>query len=539
MLSVAGEPLCLIHILFPTPCQMPSLRVFLKDMIIQHPRAKRTRDQVKQAKFKRPKIKAAVLNDESLILMLPKKDIVDHHVKLYVENFENLFRVLHLPSFHSEYEKLWTSPEETGPMFKVHVMLMVAATYCLPDSGEAKGVGVDTALLPAAQDTACYWIEECEIWLEAQSQKHATLAYFQAQCLLHIAKTMQSFKAKRSWTAAGALLSFALTKGFHRNAEIVNQQQGDDPKIRISCFAQEMRRRLWSTIVELEMQAAVERGMPASLPDLITDCGSPANCDDEYLHLGLEREAPSFPENIYTRTSYQAIASRSVQLRQQLLCVINGAVVPDEGEFRNLCDGLEDHLNNLPTWDSSQSSVSSALLRLQLLELIMYLHRTDQPGGCAQIHWSNALHVRAAKSMLDIHQSLIATKHFVLTIFRQDVVSAALGICYDFETTKSLPRNLLSVDINHLAYLATALSILGQKIDWMGVGMKAYYIIAACEGLVKKSRDHAGNQAVLAAEGVVVLMDKLLVRLKESQNVSVAKTLSTGVSAAIQHQTPF
>ena len=510
---------------------MPSLRIFVREMIVQHPRAKQVRDQLKKSKFKRPKTRSALLDHKTLLSILPEKDIVDHYVRLYVNTLENTYRVLHLPSFWTDYEKLWDSPHETEAMFAVQVILMVAAMYCLPGNDNANGVGVNRDLLPAAQDTACYWIEECETWLDAQSQKHSTLAYMQAHCLLYIAKTMQCFKLKRSWTAAGTLMSFSLTRGFHRNTEIVNKQQGDDPKIRVSRFSQEMRRRLWSTIVELEMQAALERGIPTLLPDLISDCGAPRNCDDDNLNPGVEREPSSLPDATFTRTSYQSVSSKSLRLRQQVLSIINGSFAPTQGDFHIISNDLTNHLSKIPVWTSNDSIVPSALLQLQIYELIMFLHRSPTAQPQATNKWSSTLHIQAAKAILDTHQRLISASHRVLTVLRHDIASAALGVCYDFETSKSLPQpTLLTSETDHLSYLSTALSILEQKIDWMGVGVKAYYIIAACEGLVKKAKAWSGNQEALAAAKVTVLMERMVLRLAESKDVSMAHSLSNGVS---------
>ena len=414
---------------------MPELRAFSKEMIAQCPRASQVRDELKASKRKRPKDRVSIVKEELLRILLPPKEIVDEHVGVYLDSFEISYRVLHLPTFWEEYSGYWHGLGNVEGDFIATVILMLAATYSMGDLKSKGGCKM-------ARDTACYWIEECEAWLENQSQKHSTLAYMQAICILFVAKQMQTYKTKRTWTAAGSLMSFALTKGLHRDAALLNEQKGVDLKNKVSIFQQEMRRRLWSTIAELEMQASLERGMPATLPGLIHDCGPPTNCHDEDFDPSTMRNPVSQPELFFTRTSYQCIASKSWHLRQQIVSMINGnSVRPTRHTILNLDRDVLQYLDDIPNWSSEDAILPRSLLQLQFYQLLILLHRKDTTHKTprSEHNYSDLMRIRAATAIIDIHETLMQGKHRVLTFMRQDLVSAALCICHHHEVSKASP----------------------------------------------------------------------------------------------------
>ena len=85
-------------------------------------------------------------------------------------------------------------------------------------------------------------------------------------------------------------------------------------------------------------------------------------------------------------------------------------------------------------------------------------------------------------------------------------------------------------ETDHLKYLGMAEKILENRVEWTGIGVKAYYIIIACTGLVKKMKGSSLNEEAFAAEKVTILMQQMLSRFRDSASLSMTQSLTNGVS---------
>ena len=167
----------------------------MKEMIAQHPGLAQASRELKGTKVKSSKRKDGLIDDQLLLRLLPPREVADQLVQIYLDTFENTYRVLHLPSFWQEYSELWTDPDHVNPAFVVVVLLILAAINCIHGQDPTLFRG-DSSL---GRETACEWIEACEGWLALQSQKHIKFTNLQAQCILFIAKKINSVKRKRTW----------------------------------------------------------------------------------------------------------------------------------------------------------------------------------------------------------------------------------------------------------------------------------------------------------------------------------------------------
>ena len=402
----------------------------MNEMLSQHSVLAKVQKDIRKLKVKRRPPDDDLGSHKSLLRYLPQRDTADQLVKVYIQTFESTYRVLHLPTFWSEYRTIWQAPHDARPAFVALLLIIMACTNCVAHKENEAFRGTSSM----RRETACNWIEAGEEWLSRQSQKHITLTYLQAQCVLLIAKQINTVKKKRSWASAGTLMSFAISAGLHRDAEIVNRQGGSVSTQRISYFDQEMRRQLWSTISELELQAAMDRGMPSSLPDLIIDCGSVSNCDDEEIdpHMGSRPESHAITH--YTTSSFQYIADSTRVFRQRVASLINGTASNLSYEEMLTYDRLVmQRLTEIPCWDRADSLASKSLIQLQLYEILILLHRPY--AGCEaqtpRFNYSKTVHLAAAKAIIDIHQTLLVAGNPLLGLMRQDILAACLSICYN------------------------------------------------------------------------------------------------------------
>ena len=400
-------------------------------MILQHPDAQQIQKELKSTKTNGPKRPDAPIFDQTMVHLLPSREYVDPFVDVYVKHFETTYRVLHLPSFWEEYTRLWETPNKARPGFICILLLMMAATNSVEDENGSSSRGASSA----TREMDCMWIEVCEIWLGIQSQKHTTLSYLQAHVMLLIAKRNVQYKAKRSWTTAGTLMHFAVAMGLHRDINILHRQRaGRNDKKQTSAFDQEMRRRLWWTIADIELQSSIERGMPPTLPDLFVDCGYPANCDDEELHPEMAQRPRSQPTSCFTRTSFLHHMSSTFHLRQDLVALSNGSTrFSTHGtplEYQRKVDRM---LDESPEWEElPESKLASSLINLRMEQASILLNRvfsqSDDPSYPIG-RW--ALSVAAIRTM-NIHLDLFQSGSLIFTLFEPDILNAALTLAYCF-----------------------------------------------------------------------------------------------------------
>ena len=403
------------------------------------------------------------------------------------------------------------------------------------------------------RETAILWIRTCDLWLQTQSQKHTTMATFQIHCLSFIAKQTNSIKRKRIWASAGNLARLALSSGLHRDARIVNLRHSASYTRKVSVFDQEMRRRIWATISELELQTAFERGMPAMLRDFVEDCGPPLNLDDEEFLPSADQLPRPGPISNYTRSSFHHLSRSSWSLRLELVSVINGPHPQMAYEVVLMYDKkIMRHLDEIPHWSDKASLVSRVLLQLQLQMFLLFLHRpyAREQTRSSRYEYSAVVHLTTAMRILDLHQQLMDVGNRFLCLFRNDVFGAALNICYNYSTSEPSPGklhfqinlynlSLLSPDQDLLSrnsikqlssdllpYLEKALNMIGDKILCIGIGLQEYYCVCAIIGLLKKTQspEHSSDEEQKAADRVAQIVQKLL---SLQDNYSAAATLAS------------
>ncbi|KAI1770005.1 hypothetical protein F4818DRAFT_450682 [Hypoxylon cercidicola] len=247
------------------------------------------------------------------------RDAADRLARLYLSHFESVFRVLHVPSFWSEWEHYWTDPAAAMDVTTLKVQLVIAI-----GSGLSEG-----EMLPSSSrgihQTACRWVFAAQDWLSAPLEKdRLRLDCIQIQCLLMLARQVLPVGSDLCWVTMGTLLRCAIQLGLHR-----------DPKNfpSMSILEAEIRRRLWATILELNIQMSLDSGTPPGISCGDFDTGPPSNVNDENLDASttastLKRQ----PERVTTQTSLQRFLLQNLPDRLRILHGMNGIGNPLKDE---------------------------------------------------------------------------------------------------------------------------------------------------------------------------------------------------------------
>ncbi|QMW36850.1 hypothetical protein G4B11_000086 [Aspergillus flavus] len=224
------------------------------------------------------------------------RTVADQLVELYFSTFETTFRILHVPRFLEEYNDHW-HPDNHGPM-------------------NTAVSGEDSQSL---NEKAKSWIQAVVSWVKTlMSHARLTLDVIQVKCLLLLARQAVGHEGDFAWLAARSLVREAITIGLHRDP---SHFKGLSP------YWGEIRRRLWLTIIELDLQAALGTGAPVTLSEDEYDCAPPSNIDDEDLTafqvslaqtIGVRINITKAVNRVRLTLSYQRILDLSEMLTTQV-----------------------------------------------------------------------------------------------------------------------------------------------------------------------------------------------------------------------------
>ncbi|TVY91869.1 Transcription factor [Lachnellula willkommii] len=224
----------------------------------------------------------------------------------YFRTTELAFRIFHIPTFRKEYDQYRNQPLLASDSFILRMLLAMA-------------IGVTYYQEPDAETLrtqAKKWIYAAQSWLSEipYEKSRLNIAGLQLHCLLLIARQSLVVVADLVWISAGSLVRRAFSMGLHR-----------DPKYfpNMSVLQAEIRRRLWATIAELNLQCSVESGMRPLICLDDFDTEAPANINDEDIDENTSIAPVSKPSNVFTQTSIQIILLSSLRTRIEILQVSN------------------------------------------------------------------------------------------------------------------------------------------------------------------------------------------------------------------------
>ncbi|GKZ37681.1 hypothetical protein AbraIFM66950_009363 [Aspergillus brasiliensis] len=205
--------------------------------------------------------------------LFPPKKVADQLVNAYLRTVESVYRIVHIPSFWLNY-----------------------------DEGQED--------LPIPRGVVLQWIYMAQNWLRSsfeRSQLHFENLHL--YCLLLIARQIYPVGTDLAWLSAGTLLHTAMHIGLHIDPSHMPQ---------IPRLEAEIRRRLWATILEINLQTSADAGgLPLISPDDY-DCRPPANIDDIRLETG-----PVEPPKTFTQASLQIALVRSLPIRLRIVRFTN------------------------------------------------------------------------------------------------------------------------------------------------------------------------------------------------------------------------
>lgn len=243
--------------------------------------------------------------------IMPTREEADRFVQAYLRTFQTVFGIVHVPSFRQHYQAFWNDADSPSQDFAMTLMAVICiGTACSSCPDEA------ATLRPRV----IQWVSAISTYLSSSEAPH-DLDGLRIHCLHFSACQTCSIKPCRNGLLSGSLLQAAMQIGLH--IEPSETSRPLYPPLELEC-----RRRLWATVLELEIQASMDHGTLLLVDSDDYTCRPPSNIDD----TSLEGAVPATPMRMdqYTQCSMQVLLTKSLPARLRIARFLNG---PSSGDM--------------------------------------------------------------------------------------------------------------------------------------------------------------------------------------------------------------
>lgn len=192
-----------------------------------------------------------------------------------------------------------------------------------------------------------------------------------------------------------------------------------------------MKKRLWITIIELELQSSLESGLQSSLTALYWDSPAPSNLPDDAFMTEMQELPASRPLEYFTSTSYLCISAKSIPLRVHLMQLLNDPSARLQySEVLQYDAQVHELLRSLPQWDDLRAAIPMALLRLQLRQFVFILHESfaKLASQNERYAYSFTACVESTSAIVTTHNELVSQGILALNNMRNDIIRTGLTL---------------------------------------------------------------------------------------------------------------
>ncbi|KAJ9636155.1 hypothetical protein H2204_005427 [Knufia peltigerae] len=356
------------------------------------------------------------------------KDMADQMVHLYITRFESVFRILHVPSFWNEYERYWSDPLGAETVVKLKIQLVAAIGIVIHR---------DPTDNPDTYSMARQWLYAAQDWLCGPVKKNRiSIDSLQVQCLLILARQALAVGGDIVWISMGTVVRMAMQMGLHR-----------DPKHfkKMGILEGETRRRLWATILELNVQAALDAGVSPSISLDDFDTAGPSNINDEDID-DQSQSLREQPTTATTDSSLQRFLFQSLGPRLEIARRMNGLVrvgMPEMSydELVTLTTSINNACRDcgaqfLRTVSPDVASFHSNFADLLLRRFILHLHRplAGRARNEPFYYFARKMSLDAAMAILSPLPKNAEFSRLVLTgagMFKNRMIHASLAVALE------------------------------------------------------------------------------------------------------------
>jgi hypothetical protein len=184
---------------------------------------------------------------------------------------------------------------------------------------------------------------------DLKGKERITLPALKSQTLLLLLHQNNLSSPSDLWKRSGNLVRSAMVMGLHHDPESC---------LGFSPFQKEQRRKLWTSIVELDIQFSLATGMPTAIRSSDFNPKDLLNVDDRDLTEDMTEYPPEKPQHQWTDSIAQIALGASLKERLDAANILGGSIDLDQDAAALLvrASTLERYLHLLPTSIRSDSA---------------------------------------------------------------------------------------------------------------------------------------------------------------------------------------
>jgi hypothetical protein len=351
----------------------------------------------------------------------------------YFNHLGGIYAVVHVPSFWIEYQDFQDGTHGDAVRFKATLLAMMSCARCLHVEDPLSFDGDSST----ARNETLAWVHAVESWLEYRRGEGSSIENFQIRCLVLISGILNDIGRDGFYTASQTLLADAISNGLHRDWKALGV---DEP-----LYERELRRKIWTVVLELDIFACTERGVPSMASGLFSDLGPPKNYNDLDYDSGTLVEPSEKPDNQLTDRTYAKIADSIRAVRYEVLDLVNNPQKVGSLHQQRLIAlraQVTEALDRLPEWpdvvkDGNQHpcTISRAALELNLHEAILLLQIPlaigKEADSCSALdtEFQQFICVRSASTILKVYELVIQRGCSVMALGTPSIIRAGLCLC--------------------------------------------------------------------------------------------------------------
>ncbi|KAI1772909.1 fungal-specific transcription factor domain-containing protein [Hypoxylon cercidicola] len=240
--------------------------------------------------------------------LVPERAISDRLVQAYFRTFQTIFGILDVPSFRQDYVAFFDNRENASETYIISLILTLCIGYtCSEDES-----GVSGAMRRQ-------WLHTASAWLHTFGPREKLdMDLLRAHTLSLVARLTMAHSSNAFWLSTGSVLRMAMNMGLHVD-------RAKHSESHTSTADEEARRRLWATILELEVQASMDSGNSPAIESSDYDCPLPSNVLDTNPRPYNEAGAASTPKSLdeFTQSSFQILLMKTIPMRLKIAKHVN------------------------------------------------------------------------------------------------------------------------------------------------------------------------------------------------------------------------
>ncbi|KAI0468959.1 hypothetical protein F4859DRAFT_524113 [Xylaria cf. heliscus] len=398
-----------------------------------------------------------------VLASIPPRPAVDRMVARYFNSQSVVPDILHSSQFLREYESFWKEPAAVSLIW-IGLLFSVMCLSTLYQQSTEDPADPETLIrmhLFREQSVNCLVLGQ---YTRGGDYVLETMINY-LTCEMILAKDAEV----DLWLIEGMLVQLALSLGYHRDAK-------NFPSI--SPFAGEMRRRVWATVVQIDLRLSSQMVLPRLLKLQQYDTAEPRNLLDSDFDETTTELPPARPETEVTPVLYGLAKGRIDKMNGLISDLINNtnSAEPPYSEVLELDRKLQEAEASLPPifrWQPLHQSfmvlpqivMHRVLLQLAIQRLVIWLHRQylSPSHSEAQHKYSQNACIQAAIKILELQMivdeetkrdGLLYPVRWMFTTSRPQAVFL-LGIsilCYYIQLIKIQPDITLHQETNEKIY---------------------------------------------------------------------------------------